>query len=80
MFDRACLDLIDDSKSKDPVLQIERDLISAVDILRDQFSIGDILPVKIRLSSKREDLIHQAIRSSPTAYRKVSQVNFPTVR
>ncbi|KAK7115948.1 NBAS subunit of NRZ tethering complex-like [Littorina saxatilis] len=62
---RSCLNLILDSP---PPVQEELDIIASLAIL-DDFSVS-ILPLQVRLSKNRLDLVRQAVASKPTNYKQ----------
>ncbi|XP_053405478.1 NBAS subunit of NRZ tethering complex-like [Mercenaria mercenaria] len=60
---RSCLNLIQDSP---PVIQEEHDLISSLSVLED-FGVK-VLPLQVRLSKDRLELVQQAVDCKPASY------------
>ncbi|XP_060067245.1 NBAS subunit of NRZ tethering complex-like [Ylistrum balloti] len=64
---RACLNLIRETPLP-PSIQEELDLIGSLALL-DDFSVS-VLPLQVRLSDDRLDLVRQAVRSKPTSFKQ----------
>lgn len=67
---RACLDLF--PSPPPPAAQQELNLIAALGIL-DDFGLS-LLPVQVRLSKERLDLVRKVLGSSTAAYRRHEKV------
>ncbi|XP_033750641.1 neuroblastoma-amplified sequence-like [Pecten maximus] len=64
---RACLNLIRETPLPSSI-QEELDLIGSLALL-DDFNVS-VLPLQVRLSDNRLDLVRQAVRSKPTSFRQ----------
>ncbi|XP_021365609.1 neuroblastoma-amplified sequence-like [Mizuhopecten yessoensis] len=64
---RACLNLICDTPLP-PSIQEELDLIGSLALL-DDFSVS-VLPLQVRLSDDRLDLVRQAVKCKPTSFKQ----------
>ena len=68
---RTCLGLF--GAPSPPAIQQESDLISSLFLL-EEFGVT-MLPVLVRLSENRLDIVRKALAASPTAYRKYDKVS-----